>query len=141
MEAADVPEVRRMRRILWPTAPDEEVDELLDRDDYIVLVADNPEGGLLAFAEVGQRSYAEGCKTSPVGYLEGIWVEPSARRTAVGRQLVMAGIDWARDLGLTDFASDCAIHNEVSFAFHVGLGFRETDRIICFAQTIPPAPD
>ncbi len=128
-----------MRGALWDAEAAAEAAELLagSTDDYAVLVVDRPEGGLGAFAEVGKRSYAEGCSTSPVGYLEGIWVDPDWRRTSVGRTLVDAALQWARGQGLSEFASDCALDNDVSYAFHRALGFVETDRVICFARPIP----
>jgi aminoglycoside 6'-N-acetyltransferase I len=37
------------------------------------------------FIELGLRSYAEGCDTSPVPYIEGIYVEAEHRRSGIGR--------------------------------------------------------
>ena len=134
-------EVCRMRQALWPDSERHEVEGLLRRSDmeYLVLVAPRAPGALAGFAEVGLRDYAEGCSSSPVGYLEGIWVDPDVRRTGVATRLVSAGRDWARERGCTEFASDCALDNDVSYAFHRAAGFEEADRVICFRQSLDRA--
>ena len=44
-----------------------------------VLVAQEPQGRIVGFVEVGVRSHADGCDPSrPVGYLEGWYVAPAA---------------------------------------------------------------
>jgi aminoglycoside 6'-N-acetyltransferase I len=55
-----------------------------------VLLAEAADGALTGFAEVSRRLYAEGCETSPVGFLEGWYVAPEHRRSGVGRALVTA---------------------------------------------------
>ena len=130
-----------MRKGLWPDSDPAEVDELLGRrpPDPVVLVAERDAGGLCAFAELASRRYAEGCRTSPVAYLEGIWVDRDVRRTGVALALVRAGVEWARSRGFTEFASDCDIDNEVSRALHAAARFEETQRIVCFR--LPMAPE
>jgi len=135
---SDLEEFRRMRRALWPSTEDAEADELLSREarEYVVFVAERGGGGLAGFAEVGTRNYAEGCKSSPVAYLEGIWVDPDRRRSSIGADLVDAGLAWAREYGFRDFASDCELDNDVSYAFHRAIGFAEVDRVICFQRDV-----
>ena len=135
---ADRAELLRMRQLLWPDSTAEEVHLLLERQDaaYAVLVAEAEAGRLNGFAEVGLRNYAEGCVTSPVGYVEGIWVDPDARRSAVGRALVRAAEAWAVERGCTEIASDCLIGNDASIAFHRAAGFEEVERIVCWRRTI-----
>ena len=48
-----------------------------------VLVAEDASHRLVGFAEVSRRTWAEGCDTSPVGFLEGWYVEPA--QPAAGR--------------------------------------------------------
>src|SRR5262249_14304392 len=92
----------------------------------------------LAFMEVQERSYGQGCDTSPVGYVEALWVEPETRRQGVARQLVAAAIDWCRGRGLSELASDAQIDNLVSQAMHRALGFEETQRLVTFRMKLPP---
>ena len=100
------------------------------------LVAELPGHGIVAFAEVGLRNYAEGCLSSPVGYLEGIFVLPEHRESGVGRELVAAGEEWARALGCTEMASDREIANDASGAFHEAVGYEEADQIVCYRKDL-----
>src|SRR3954462_6355474 len=51
---------------------------------------------VVGFAEVSRRTYAEGCETSPVGFLEGWYVVAARRRQGIGRALVASGEAWAQ---------------------------------------------
>lgn len=95
---------------------------------------------LVGFAEVSRRAYAEGCETSPVGFLEGWYVVPERRRQGIGRALVAAAEAWARGVGCREFASDAVAENTVSAAAHRALGFEEVVVIRCFRKDLTPGP-
>ena len=95
---------------------------------------------LVGFAEVSRRAYAEGCETSPVGFLEGWYVVPERRRQGIGRALVAAAEAWARGLGCREFASDAVAENTVSAAAHRALGFEEVAVIRCFRKDLTAGP-
>ena len=130
----------RMRNALWPEIGDLEqtiadAREWLTRTDATVLVAES-ENGLCGFAEVGERAYADGCGTSPVAYLEAWYVDPEHRRTGIGRLLVGAAVEWARERGLREFASDALLENTISHRAHQGLGFEEVERAVRYRRTL-----
>lgn len=128
-----------MRRALWPDSEAGEVDALLSGSDgggARLLVHPRGSGGLGAFAEIGTRSYAEGCVSSPVAYLEGLWVDPDLRRRGVAQALVAAVERWAIAEGLQELAWDTALGNSASESFHGACGFEETDRIVCFRKRL-----
>jgi hypothetical protein len=57
--------------------PDEAVEELIAgmrtfrvRTDAALFVAEREDGSLAGYVEVGERPYADGCATAPVGYIE-----------------------------------------------------------------------
>jgi ribosomal protein S18 acetylase RimI-like enzyme len=130
----DRPALVRMRKALWPDSEAGEVDALLDGPDpsTVTFVAESPAGDLRAFAEVGLRGYAEGCVTSPVAYLEGIWVDPQARRAGVATALVRVAAAWGVALGLQELASDVDPENAASIAFHRAAGFEDAGTVMCF---------
>ncbi|NUQ20530.1 MAG: GNAT family N-acetyltransferase, partial [Gemmatimonadaceae bacterium] len=66
------------------------------REDAAVFVIDHGDGTLAGFVEVGARPYADGCATSPVGYIEAWYVDADVRRRGVGRALLAAAEGWAR---------------------------------------------
>ena len=103
-----------------------------------VVVAEDPENApdILGFAELSRRLYAEGCETSPVGFLEGWFVVASVRGRGIGRALVEAGEQWARAVGCKEFASDTLVDNIGSAAAHRALGFEEVEVIRCFRKDL-----
>ena len=83
-----------------------------------------------------RHDYVEGCETSPVGYLEGVSIREEYRHRGIGRKLVSECEQWAREKGCTEFASDCELTNNASLSFHLGIGFQEGNRIICFKKML-----
>lgn len=140
--AEDAADWTAMRTALWPSgasgAHAADIAELLvDPGETINLIARDTEGGALGFAEAAlRRDYVNGCKTSPVAFLEGIFVTPEARGQGVARALVGAVEDWAREQGCTEFASDAALENSVSHDMHRALGFDETQRVVFFKKVL-----
>jgi aminoglycoside 6'-N-acetyltransferase I len=130
-----------MRTALWPHGGSEhaaEIAELLaDAGETINLIARDADGSALGFAEAGLRhDYVNGCRTSPVAFLEGIFVYPAARGKGVARALVSAIEEWACEQGCTEFASDAPILNTASFGMHRALGFEETQRVVFFRKAL-----
>lgn len=80
--------------------------------------------------------YVEGTKTTPVGYLEGIFVREDYRKQGYARELLMECEAWAKENGCQEFASDCEIDNTNSFHFHKAMDFTEANRIICFSKKL-----
>ena len=119
-----------------PTDLAEEFRALVTKDDavcFIRYVGDEP----AAFAQCQLRyDYVEGTDSSPVGYLEGIFVLDGYRKNGYAAELLAACERWAKEKGCTEFASDCELENEGSLKFHLAVGFEEANRIICFRKEI-----
>lgn len=91
----------------------------------------------VGFAQCNLRTdYVEGTESSPVGYLEGIFVKESYRHKGYAGELLVACEKWAKNMGCKEFASDCELSNISSLKFHIAMGFDETNRIICFKKNI-----
>ena len=138
-EVKDAAEVARLSLQLWPEHDIEEMAlefrELIQMDDAAVFLA--LEGEAVGFAQCQlRRDYVEGTQSSPVGYLEGIFVARPCRNRGYARALLAACQDWARARGCTEFASDCELTNSESLAFHLRMGFLEANRIICFTKRL-----
>ena len=138
-EKKDVPAVAALAARMWDASEEdlaEEFASLADNPETTVFVA-RLDGQTVAFAQCQLRhDYVEGTKTSPVGYLEGVFTAEPQRRKGLAAALLAACEDWARDCGCTEFASDCALENTDSLRFHKRLGFREANRIICFVKPL-----
>ena len=124
----------------WPDAALSELEEsfadLLRDTDAAVFLAVQGETPI-GFAQCQlRRDYVEGTESSPVGYLEGIYVTEAFRKHGIARRLLQACEAWAKDMGCSEFASDCEITNEESLGFHLKTGFLEAARIICFTKRL-----
>ncbi len=126
---------------LWPHDNEEDLRILYERllsatENGAVFLAFDGKWAI-AFAQCQlRRDYVEGAKNSPVGYLEGVWVEPDFRGQGVAGRLLQKCQEWAKEKGCAEFASDCEIHNSESLSFHLNNGFCEANRIICLIKQI-----
>ena len=142
----DMVSVAEMAVMMWDSHSVEELkgefeQEIENKDCvmYIYCIDNIPIG----FAQCGLRhDYVEGTDTSPVGYLEGIFVEEEYRKRGIAKEMLDACQRWAKEQGCTEFASDCEIDNIGSFhfqgslKFHLKMGFSEANRIICFTKRL-----
>lgn len=138
-EKADISAVSALAAQLFSCPAEklaEEFSQLLDSEEcaiFLLHIHDKPVG----FAQCQLRhDYVEGTYTSPVGYLEGIYVLPEYRSQGFARELLAHCEQWAREQGCTEFASDCELDNDGSLAFHLKMGFMEVNRVICFAKKL-----
>ena len=113
-----------------------EFSELLSKDDAQIFLKyenDIPVG----FAQCQLRhDYVEGTETTPVGYLEGIFIMEGYRNRGYAKELLNECEKWAKDSGCKEFASDCEMDNNISFQFHMAMNFTEANRIICFTKKL-----
>src|SRR5579875_237496 len=130
----------RMRCALWEDCPEEqqvrEMEENVSSDVDQVFVAERPGGGLCGFLEAAVRSRANGCDSTPVGYIEGWYVDEDVRRQGVGRALVEAAEAWARSRGCRQMASDAELWNDVSHQARGAIGYVETGRLVLFKKDL-----
>jgi aminoglycoside 6'-N-acetyltransferase I len=137
---ADKPEWLRMRLLLWPFGTAEGFSQ--DMDDVLadpltpVFVAARTDGTLGGFLEAGTRKYAEGGETSPVGYIEGWYVDEDLRGHGIGKALAQAAEEWARSQGLTEMGSDTWLENEASIQAHLKMGYEEAERLVHFIKKL-----
>lgn len=110
--------------------------EYINSNNVVVFLAIS-ETQVIGFAQCGLRhDYVEGTDSSPVCYLEGVFVTEEYRKQGVAKELLVACQSWAQEQGCTEFASDCELINEDSLKFHLKMGFEEANRIICFTKKL-----
>ena len=109
------------------------------------ILASEQEEGLLyqkdnryvAFMNLSIRhDYVNGTDTSPVVFVEALYVLPGYQRRGIGRELIEYAENYARQRGITQLASDCFTDNLLSESFHKSCGFVEKERVICFVKNI-----
>ncbi len=136
----DLPVLTELACRLWPGHGAEEMGAELarillkpDAAFFLAYAGDTAAG----FAQCQlRRDYVEGTDSSPVGYLEGIYVAEGCRNQGLARKLLTACEGWAKSQGCLEFASDCQLSNTQSLQFHLHAGFEEANRIICFTKKL-----
>jgi len=83
-----------------------------------------------------RNDYVNGTETSPVVYIEAIYVLPEYRKKGIGLEFIQHAEAVAREMGIKELASDCIIDNALSEKFHKGCGFEEKERVICFVKKV-----
>lgn len=139
-EKEDILALAKLAMQMWDshTLPELEKDfsEIVGNQDakcFIKYIENKPVG----FAQCQLRyDYVEGTETSPVGYLEGIFIQEEFRHKGFAKELLLACEKWAKEKNCTEFASDCELDNGESFRFHMAMGFEEANRVICFKKEI-----
>lgn len=139
-EEKDLIEIAKMAVIMWES---HSVEDLMEKYAEVI---NNEEAGIflkynydipVGFAQCQLRhDYVEGTASSPVGYLEGIFVKEEYRKQGYAKELLKICEEWAKEQGCTEFASDCELSNKNSFNFHMSMGFEETNRVICFKKKL-----
>ncbi len=139
---ADWGEWLRMSLALFPTETEASLTtgmrDFRARRDAAVFVVDRGDDRLAGFVEAGTRAYADGCDSSPVGYIEAWFIDPDVRRQGWGRGLLDAAENWARAQGYTEMASDALLDNVVSHKAHAAAGYAEMERLVVFRKPLTP---
>jgi aminoglycoside 6'-N-acetyltransferase I len=125
---------------LWPDNKYEELKKefgrIIDSDKYLILLYlmdDKP----VAFLYVSVRTdYVEGTKSSPTGFIEGVYVKSGQRRKGISKKLLVEGEKWLKEKGCKQIGSDIEMENQDSYYFHKGTGFTEAARLIAFIKDI-----
>lgn len=136
----DVQTVSNLALQLWPNHTlaefNDEMVQLIDAENAAIFLA-YVDDEAVGFAQCQLRTdYVEGTHSSPVGYLEGLFVKEQYRQKGFAKLLIESCEHWAKHKGCLQFASDCEIQNLESLAVHLKLGFTEANRIICFTKQL-----
>jgi aminoglycoside 6'-N-acetyltransferase I len=138
----DQPGWLALRQQLWPHCTREEhlsemASFLADRRRFAQFMEYDDAGAPVGFIEISLRTdYVNGADSSPVAFLEGIFVLPQARGSGVARRLVAEAEHWAKFMGCKELASDARLENTSSHAMHAALGFVETERVVFFKKAL-----
>ncbi|TFF39421.1 aminoglycoside 6'-N-acetyltransferase [Pseudomonas sp. RIT623] len=130
-----------LRVALWPDSSSKNEHDkrviLSAPERYVVLLFVDEHGDALGFAEASIRvDYVNGTNSSPVAFLEGLYVHPASRSQGIARQLVAEIQQWAEEMDCTELASDALLDNQGSHAMHQALGFTETERVVYFLKPL-----
>jgi len=143
---SDLETIAAMCELLWPDSPAaehaRELSGILETGRYgtlpaAILVAQQPDGSLVGFLQIGLRSHADGCDPAqPVGFIEGWFVGPASRGQSIGKALMSAAEGWSCEHGCKEMASDTWIDHDDSQQAHSAVGFEVVDRCVHFRKSL-----
>jgi aminoglycoside 6'-N-acetyltransferase I len=134
----DFDEWLRMRKLLYPEYSQEELlseikkifheKTIVGELDYLVLVYEKDKKTLGGFIETSIRQNVSKCQSSPVGYIESLYVDSDIRRNGIARDLVIESEKWVIEKKCSDFAVDTDPNRKGSIDFYLSCGFTEVKR-------------
>lgn len=140
VEEIHLDELTKMAIDLWPNNDFNELRHeiiLMMKGDKDIFLLSSINESIVGFIHMSIRTdYVEGANSSPVGFVEGIYIKPMYRFKGIARELVSKGEEWAKSMGCTQIGSDIEMNNLDSYKFHQNIGFKEANRIICFIKDI-----
>lgn len=130
-----------LRAKMWPESPAgehrREIARMLAASTKYVAFLALDDGKAVGFAEGSMRyDYVNGCDSSPVAFVEGIYVVPDYRRSGIAGRLCAALEAWARAAGCSEMASDARLENVAAHRMHEAFGFEETERVVYFRKEL-----
>ena len=124
---------KRLRMELWPEATKAEHEEemaVISSGEvfcyelgWSVFVAEE-NSKLVGFIESSLRESICECESSPIGYIEGWYVDKNNRKNGVGKLLTEEAEKWAKSKGCSNMASDVEFDNKASLEAHQSLGYK-----------------
>ncbi|QRV22405.1 GNAT family N-acetyltransferase [Marinomonas foliarum] len=101
-----------------------------------VLVALDNSKKMVGFIELNLRDNVPGSSQQTTPYIEAWFVSPDCQGQGIGKALIHAAEQWAKQQGFLELGSDAPITNEKSVNLHKQLGFNEIERVVCLLKPL-----
>jgi aminoglycoside 6'-N-acetyltransferase I len=85
---------------------------------------------IIGLVELSSRNIVDGCLSSPVAYLEGLYLKPEHRGKGKGKEVIKTILNWCKEKGFSELATDTELTNIEAQSFYKAVGFQETDRVV-----------
>jgi len=130
-----------MGLMLWPKHSKAELkkefEDFLKSKYEVTFICKDAEDNYVGFINLSlKHEYVPGATSSPVGYIEGIFIKEQYRKKGVARKLIDVGEEWAKSNGCNEIGSDTELHNKSSKVFHKKVGFKDEDILVHFIKKI-----
>ena len=93
---------------------------------------EHKDGERIGLVELSFRNIVDGCSSSPVPYLEGLYLIESKRGKGRGTQVIEMIKRWCREQGYSELATDAELVNTSAQEFYEKLGFEQVDRVVAY---------
>lgn len=129
-----------MRKSLYTDVDDtfheKEVSLITSSEVFNCYVAENSNEKAIGFIEVSLRNIVDGVLGGPVGYIEGLYLEPDFRSKGYGEALISQAIEWFKSKGCKQIATDTEIDNISAQMYFEKLGFNRKWTIVQYLKDI-----
>ncbi|MDH3649272.1 MAG: GNAT family N-acetyltransferase [Saprospiraceae bacterium] len=141
LNSDNIPDLAHLMVALWPelsfTEAYKDCENKISTDGETTFLALHSDSSYSGFITVSIRfEHVEGMHSSPIGYLEGIYVKPSFRQQGIGKLLLSHAENWCKQKGCHEMGSDAVLDNSTSHRFHNKAGFQEVNRLVCYRKEL-----
>ena len=108
----------------------EEMEKIFNSSEWYCRFIKDSNDRVLGFFELSYRNMVDGCLSSPVAYIEGLYLRSEFRGKGLGKQVIEAVLSWCRERGFSELATDTELRNTKAQDFFQSVGFEETYRVV-----------
>lgn len=130
------PQWNEMRKALYTILDNEdyeqEMQQISDSNEYFSYFVIDNSNQILGLVELSSRNIVDGCLSSPVAYLEGLYLKEEYRGRGIGKKVIRMILKWCKERGFSELATDTELTNVKAQNFYKTVGFEETDRVVEF---------
>jgi len=134
------PQWKKMRKAVYSSLEDEfherEMKQIFVSDDWFCYFLEGENNQIAGFVELSSRNIVDGCLSSPVAYLEGLYLKKEYRGMGLGRETMKTIKTWCKNKNFTELGMDTEITNIGAQKFFTATGFHETYKIVQFRTSI-----
>ena len=134
------PQWKQMRQAVYSSLDEQfhelEMNQIFARDDWFCYFLTDESNKVLGLVELSSRNIADGCLNSPVAYFEGLYLKKEHREKGMGKEAVRLILNWCKERGYTELATDSELSNISAQKFFKATGFQETYRVVEFRTKV-----
>lgn len=127
---------KKIRKNLYRTLDDiyhlKEMQSIFESDIWYCWFIEDENTQIIGLVELSSRNIVDGCLSSPVAYLEGLYLKPAYREKGLGKEVIRIILNWCKEEGFSELATDTELTNFKAQSFYKAVGFQETDRVVEF---------
>ena len=110
----------------------EEMEKIFNSSEWYCQFIEDKNNRVLGFIELSSRNVVDGCLSSPVAYIEGLYLKSEFRGKGLGKEIINIILSWCREKDFSELATDTEQNNSKAQEFFQAVGFQETYRVVEF---------
>jgi len=131
---------KHMREQVYCLLDDEfhekEMEQIFARSDWYCYFLKIDEDQIIGLVELSSRNIVDGCLSSPVAYIEGLYLKKKYRDKGLGKEAIEIIKNWCKENDFSELGADTELKNIKAQKFFKSVGFHESYRIVEFCTKI-----